>query len=92
MELKVTSEIFKEGSMYVSYAPELDISSCGRTVEEARKNLIEAIEGFLEEAARMGTLPQILEEAGFTKEGEEWKAPEAMVVEKMSLTLPNLNA
>jgi len=53
--------VFKEGRTYVSYCPELDVSSCGNTIDEARKNLKIAVSLFLEEAKNMGTL----ERAGF---------------------------
>jgi hypothetical protein len=43
------------------------LSSCGGTEAKAKKNLLEATRLFLEEADRMGTLDQILEEAGFVK-------------------------
>jgi len=65
MKIQFTIQIFKEGKLYVAYAPELDLSSCGGTVAKARKNLLEAARLFLEEADRMGTLKQILEEADF---------------------------
>jgi predicted RNase H-like HicB family nuclease len=42
----------------------LDVSSCGGTKEKALKNLKEAVGFFLEEAEKLGTLEQILEEAG----------------------------
>ena len=29
--------------MYVAYCPELDVSSCGHKIDEARKNLKEAV-------------------------------------------------
>ena len=45
-----TAIIEREGDMYVAISPELDIASQGETVEEARNNLIEAIELFLEVA------------------------------------------
>lgn len=45
-----TAIIEREGDMYVAISPELDIASQGNTVEEARNNLIEAIELFLEVA------------------------------------------
>jgi len=64
MDIQFTIQIFKEGRLYVAYAPELDISSCGGTEAKAKKNLLEAVHLFLEEADRMGTLDQILEEAG----------------------------
>lgn len=42
-----TAVIEREDDGYVSLCPELDIASQGDTVEEARNNLIEAIELFL---------------------------------------------
>ena len=63
--LVITEEIWKEGNMYTAYCPELDVVSCGRNVEEARKNLLEVIEIQLEETARLGTLKAFLEEAGY---------------------------
>ena len=45
-----TGIIEREGDGYVALCPELDIASQGNTVEEARRNLIEAIELFLETA------------------------------------------
>ena len=35
--LVVTEKIWKEGNMYTAYCPELDVASCGRNVEEAKK-------------------------------------------------------
>lgn len=43
MKLKLTEELWKEGNMYISYCPELDIASCGETVDQAKKNLKEVI-------------------------------------------------
>ena len=51
--------------MYIAYCPELDVVSCGKSIEEAGKNLLEVIEIQLEEAARLGTLKTFLEEAGY---------------------------
>ena len=48
---QVTAIIQQEGKWYVSSCPELDVASQGRTVEKARRNLIEAVELFLEEAS-----------------------------------------
>lgn len=45
-----TAVIEREDEGYVSLCPELDITSQGDTVEEARVNLIEAIELFFEAA------------------------------------------
>jgi predicted RNase H-like HicB family nuclease len=64
MKLKLTEELWKEGNMYVSYCPELDIASCGETVDQAKKNLKEVILINLEEAQKLGTLDDLLQEAG----------------------------
>ena len=64
-QFKLTEELWKEGNMYVSYCPELDIASCGETVDQAKKNLKEVILINLEEAQKIGTLDKLLQEAGF---------------------------
>ena len=45
-----TGIIEREGDGYIALCPELDIASQGNTVEEARRNLVEAIELFFETA------------------------------------------
>ncbi len=65
MKIRLTEEIWKEGNMYVSYCPEFDISSCGESVKQAKKNLKEAILINFEETKKMGTFDQFLQEAGF---------------------------
>jgi predicted RNase H-like HicB family nuclease len=45
-----TAIIEREGDGYVSFCPELDIASQGKSVEEAKNNLIEALELFFEVA------------------------------------------
>jgi len=49
--LQLTAVIEREGDGYVATCQELDIVSQGRTVEEARQNLVEAVEGFFEVAS-----------------------------------------
>ncbi len=52
--LILTSIIWREGKYYVSKCPELEVSSCGNTPEEALKNLKEAVELYLENAKELG--------------------------------------
>ena len=49
-QLQFTAIIEREGDGYVSLCPELDIASQGKSVEEARQNLVEAVELFYETA------------------------------------------
>ncbi len=57
MQKQLTAIIEREGDGYISFCPELDIASQGDTIEEARKNLKEALELFFETAspAEIGT-------------------------------------
>ncbi|MCC5624576.1 type II toxin-antitoxin system HicB family antitoxin [Nostoc sp. CHAB 5715] len=47
---QLTAIIEREEKGYVSLCPELDIASQGDTIEEARSNLVEALELFFETA------------------------------------------
>lgn len=51
MKRSFTVLLEKEGDMYTSLCPELDIASQGETIEEAKENLREAVELFLETAS-----------------------------------------
>ncbi|NOT38221.1 MAG: type II toxin-antitoxin system HicB family antitoxin [Saprospiraceae bacterium] len=49
--IELTAVIEKEDNMYISLCPELDIASQGETQDEAKLNLVEAIELFYESAS-----------------------------------------
>ena len=69
MRWKLKCVIEPEDDWYLSYCEELGIASQGETVGEARENLEEAIEMFLEDASQseiMGLLA-LLEPESFVK-------------------------
>ena len=88
MNIYLTTQILKENDVFIAYAPELDISSCGRNPDEAAKNLREAVELFIETAMEQGTLQDILEECGFSETGSYWKGPEIISSERLQLSMP----
>jgi predicted RNase H-like HicB family nuclease len=51
MKYRLTAVIEREGDGYVALCPGLDIASQGDTVEQARDNLKEALELFMETAS-----------------------------------------
>ena len=54
-----TAIIEKEENMYVALCPELNIASQVKTVEQARDNLREAIQLFLETASQAEVMERI---------------------------------
>jgi predicted RNase H-like HicB family nuclease len=67
MKYQLTAVIEREGSGYVSLCPELDIASQGNTIEEARVNLIEALQLFLETASPQEIKGRLHEEVYVTQ-------------------------
>jgi len=92
MEIQFTTRIFKQGRTFVAQALELDVSSCGGTKEKALSNLKEAVRLFLEEAGKMGTLEQILQESGYTKNNNRIASPKFISVQRVTLPLPLTHA
>lgn len=79
------AEVFREGDLYVGLCPELNVSSFGETIEEAKLSLHEAMEAFIEEAEAMGTLEDIMNQAGFIKEHGTWVRRKPIAEEALSI-------
>ena len=92
MDIRFTTQLFKEGRTFVAYTRELDVSSCGGTRQRALQNLKEAVRLFLDEAGRMGTLEQILEESGFLRRKRMLEGPKFIGTQRISLPLPMVHA
>lgn len=81
----VRAEIFREGSLYLGVCPDLGVSSFGETVDGAKCALREAVDAFLEECETMGTLDEVLEEAGFTRQNGHWMARQPISAEFVAI-------
>jgi predicted RNase H-like HicB family nuclease len=86
-DLAFDVHIFKEGDAYVAYAPALDVSSCGATDDEARLNIRDAARGFLAASEDLGTLDEILREAGYAPEADGWRAPEFVSLDRLTTSM-----
>ena len=87
MDISVRVEIFKEGDAYVALSPELNVSSFGETIDEAKKSLKEAVGAFMEECEAMGTLEEVLEESGFSKINNSWESRKPIIEENLALAV-----
>jgi predicted RNase H-like HicB family nuclease len=48
---RLTALIERDGDWFVATCPEVDVASQGRTIEQARKNLVEALDLFFSMAS-----------------------------------------
>jgi predicted RNase H-like HicB family nuclease len=86
-DIEYTVQIWKEGNQFVAHAMPLDVMSSGKTPEEARKALDEAVQLFLVTAADMGTLNEILQETGYELKEGKWISPSWVAIERHSAIL-----
>jgi predicted RNase H-like HicB family nuclease len=82
IHVEYTVQIWKEGNQYVAHAMPLDVMSAGSTPDEARTALDEAVHLFLMTAADMGTLDDILREAGYDQQEGNWVSPVWVAIER----------
>jgi predicted RNase H-like HicB family nuclease len=80
--------IFREGELFVAYTPLLDLSSTGKTEEDAKRMFAEAVEVFFEELQEMGTLDSVLKDLGWTKENQQFEPPKVVEHSLLSVHVP----
>ena len=72
--LELSIFVRKEENQYASWCPELDVASCGDTMEEACDNLDDAVDLYLDTLLDEGKLIEVLGERGFgSSSGNEGK-------------------
>lgn len=65
-QIQLTGIITYDGATdgYTAECPQLGILSAGRTVEEARDAIRDAVDGFLQICSERGTLDEVLQDRG----------------------------
>ena len=84
INIEYTVYIWREGQDFIAHAMPLDVMSSGRTREQARQALQEAVSLFLATALECGTLQDILEESGYDLVQGNWQGPDWLAIEKQS--------
>lgn len=83
-----TSLLYQRDGYVVSYCPELNVGSFGDDADAARASLREAVECFVEGCRELGTLEEVLEEAGYSvapAPQPRWKHPPLLQAEEMEV-------
>jgi predicted RNase H-like HicB family nuclease len=60
----LTGYVEQDGDQYSAVCSELEVASCGDTVEEALDNLSEALEVYLNALEEVGTLNSVFQKKG----------------------------
>jgi len=87
VQIEYTVQVWKEGGQYIAHAMPLDVMSAGATPEQARNALDEAVSVFLKTAADIGTVEEVLEEAGYVRREGRWVSPSWVSVERHTLSV-----
>ncbi|MEW6238900.1 MAG: hypothetical protein AB1656_26245 [Candidatus Omnitrophota bacterium] len=86
-QIEFTMQIWREGVQFIAHAMPLDVMSSGKTPEDAKKALDEAVSLFLRTAEEMGTLTDVLLESGYKWENGQWACPSWVAVEKRYMAI-----
>ena len=87
LKIEYTVQLWREGSPFVAHAMPLDVMIVGVTPQASRQSLDEVVGLFLKTAADMGTLQQVLEEAGYVLHENSWEGPDWVGVERRTLSV-----
>lgn len=74
-DFKLSVTFLKEGKQFIAYSPALDLSTCGKTLEEARRRFAEASLLLLQELHRRGSTEEVLTGLGWKKGRESFTPP-----------------
>lgn len=80
--------IFRQGDSFVAYSPVLDLSSAGKTEDDAKRMFLEAVGIFFEELSESGTLDSVLKDLGWTKTDNRLEPPKLAEHSLMSVQAP----
>ena len=75
IDFQLPVSFLKEDKRFIAYTLVLDLSTSGKTYEEARKRFEEVARLFFEETLRKGTLDEALQELGWQKREAKWQPP-----------------
>lgn len=80
--------VLKEAKDFVAYSPALDLSTVGKTFDEAKSMFEEAVGIFFEEITEKGTFNEVLEELGWEKINKRYFPPVIVGQQTQSFSVP----
>ena len=68
--IRLTGIVEKEGDVYLAYCKELGTITCGDTIKEAKANLLDALEVYIDGLEEIGERDRVFREKGVRVERE----------------------
>lgn len=87
LKFSLPVSVLKEGNRFIAYTPALDISTSGKTYEEAKKRFEELVLIFFEELNGLGTTEEVLKDLGWKKVKKKWNPPVVISQESQEITV-----
>ncbi len=86
-KFSLSISILKESNRFIAYSPAIDLSTSGKTYEEAKKRFDEAASVFFEEIFEQGTLNDVLKDLGWKKIQKKWIPPLVISQESQEISV-----
>ena len=87
-QTKLSVNFLREGKRFIAYSPALDLSTSGKTYEEAKRRFQEAAQLFFEETMKKGVLKDVLRDLGWQFKNSELFPPVSVGNEVQSFKIP----
>ena len=87
LEFNLPVSVLREGNKYIAYTPALDLSTSGKTCQEAKKRFEEIVSIFFEEIIREGTVDDVLLNLGWERAQKSWMPPVLVSQESQAIKL-----
>ncbi len=86
-KFSLSVSVLKEGNRFIAHSPAIDLSTSGKTYEEAKKRFDEAASVFFEEIFEQGTLEDVLKDLGWKKTQKKWIPPLVISQESQEISV-----
>lgn len=89
LQFNLPITFLREGKRFIAYTPALDLSTSGRSFEQARKRFADATLIFFEEIVNKGTMDDVLGSLGWQKIERRWQPPVVISQESEMINVPS---
>lgn len=87
LNINLPVSILREGKAFVAYSPALDLSTAGKSFDEALKRFDEAVQIFFEEMIEEKNMDEVLGGLGWQQQKRAWTPPSVVAYDVRSFNV-----